>query len=180
MKTNSVLQKWIDTTPESDILQRYFSAYSGIKKESINYALGFMKKHFLNFSNKNIFSELICIDFSYPVKIVNIRPGTELVAFRDPRVSPFRGKYFTKSGHPADRLGIHTESTVGNNPTEKTKTLVRYTVRVYIPEVLESRCAAASDRWSIQDRNILAAGGALQYLIPHPERYVTYTTPFPK
>ncbi len=180
MKTDSIRKKWIETASEADILQRYFGSYSGIKKVRYDFALGFMKRHLAGYSNKSIFSELVCIDFSYPVKTVSIRPGTELVAFRDPRISPFRGRYFTKSGHPADKLGIHTGSTIGNHSVEKAKTLVRYTVKVHIPEVLESRCAATSDIWSMRDRSLLAAGGALQYLIPNPKLYITYTTPFPK
>lgn len=180
MKTGGTRQQWMESTPEPDILKLYFDSYKGVKKDRVDFALKFMKKHFPDYNNKNIFSELVCIDFSSPVKVVSIRPETELVAFRDPRVSPFRGRYFTKSGYPAERLGIHTESTMGNPVVKMDKTQVRYRVQVHIPEVLESRCAATSDLWSVRDRYSLTAGGALQFLIPNPNRYLIYSTPFPK
>ncbi len=134
----------------------------------------------------SILSELKCIDFSHPVELPSLSPGTVLVGFKDPRVSPYRSAYFTKSGYPVGRLGVADHSRLRTNQKTLDKVQNRYEVIVAIPvgEVLESICAPAEDKHSMAlpqgqkpskgARGILAAGGALQYLIPRMTRYLRY------
>ena len=138
-------------------------------------ALDFLRKHYGTRQDK-IFSEIRCIDFSHPVKLAALPAGVQLVGSKDPRVSPYRAVYFTRSGHPMDRLGISTAGGLRTNPTVMDKVLFRYEVLVAIPpgEALESTCAPAADTWSIPGQKVLAAGGGLQYLIPSMNRYLRY------
>jgi len=177
MMNPSVVQKWINTTP--NVLQVWLGQWQGEKRKRMDIALNFFKKHFGNYEDKYILSELMCIDFAYPVRVISLPPKTTLVGYKDPRVSPFRGKYFTISGTPTDRLGLSSKGSLRYSPKAMNKTLVRYTVNVMIPEVLESRCAATSDRWSDQQKQIMVGGGGLQYVIPQAYMYMVYTTPFP-
>jgi hypothetical protein len=139
-------------------------------------ALDFLRKHYGATRQQKILDEIRCIDFSHPVNLPFIAAGTQLVGSKDPRVSPYRAVYFTKSGHPMDRLGISTAGALRTNPTVADKVLFRYEVLVAIPpgEVLESTCAPAADTWSVPGRKVLAAGGGLQYLIPNMNRYLRY------
>jgi len=176
--TGSILQRWIDTTP--DVLQTWLGQWHGPKRKRMDIALQFFKKHFSHYEDKHVLSELMCVDFAYPVQVVPLPAKTELVAYKDPRISPFRGKYFTRSGYPAHRLGISSESRLRIlSAGIERKTLVRYTVNVRIPEVLESVCAAASDRWSDELKPALVNGGGHQYVIPKAHMHMIYTTPFP-
>ena len=138
-------------------------------------ALDFLQKHYGN-NGAKILSEIKCIDFSRSVGLPNLMQGTKLVGSKDPRISPYRAVYFTRSGHPAERLGISTDGNLKSNPKILAKVLNRYEVMVGIPcgEVLESICAPASDSWSIKDRTVLAAGGGIQYLIPKMNRYLRF------
>ena len=119
-------------------------------------------------------SEIRCIDFSHPVELPMIAAKTALVESKDPRVSPYRAVYFTKAGHPIERLGVSSTGALRTNPKVLEKVLHRYEVLVTIPpgEVLRSICAPAADTWSIEGRRTLAAGGGLQYLIPNMNRYL--------
>jgi hypothetical protein len=141
----------------------------------VNTALAFLRKHYRDNDGK-ILSEIRCIDFSRPVRQPSLHRGDILVGVKDPRVSPYRAAYFTRSGYPAQRLGVAAEGNLRTNPKILPKTLYRYEVMVPIPEgeVLESICAPAADTWSIQGRQVLVAGGGLQYLIPSMNRYLRF------
>lgn len=139
-------------------------------------ALDFLQRHYGAARADKILSEIRCIDFSRPVELPFIAPKTILLGSKDPRVSPYRAVYFTKSGHQADRLGIAPSGALRTSPKVLDKVIYRYEVLVAIPagEVLQSTCAPAADTWSIPGRRLLAAGGGWQYLIPNMNRYLRY------
>lgn len=124
--------------------------------------------------------EIEFIDFNYPVRDVRIEKGTRLAGFKDPRVSPLRTTFFTNPGTPSAILGVHHAGTLKTNPTAMQKVLNLYEVLVPVPHALESVCASGIDAWSMHRHAHPVAGGGWQYKIPHPERYVRYTTPFPQ
>lgn len=135
----------------------------------------FLQQHYPTRPDR-ILSEIRCIDFSRPVSVPSLPVGTQLVGFKDPRVSPYRASYFTRAGIPMERLGVSSSGNLRTSPKVLPKTLYRYEVLVTIPEgeVLESTCGPAADMWSIIDRKVLASGGGLQYLIPHMNRYLRF------
>lgn len=55
----------------------------------------------------------------------------------------------------------------------------RYEVLVMIPqgEVLQSICGPPKDPWSIAGRQVLVAGGGVQFLIPRMNRYLRHPSP---
>jgi hypothetical protein len=147
----------------------------------VQVALDFLRRHYGPTRtgpalDEKILGEIRCIDFSHPVELPMLPAGTALVGTKDPRVSPYRAVYFTKSGHPADRLGISTVGALKTNPKVEEKALYRYEVLVTVPrgEALQSVCAPAADTWSVQGRKVLAAGGGLQYLIPNMNRFLRH------
>lgn len=165
------LEQWLDPWKykSTDVQQR------------VKLALEFLERHYGAAREEKILREIKCIDFSHPVSLPTLFLGTILVGSKDPRASPYRAVYFTKSGHPVHRLGVASEgnlSSRGNvlNPKIEGKVLYRYKVVVQIPvgEVLQSICAPARDNWSIHGRSILTAGGGLQYLIPSMNRYLRF------
>ena len=160
------LQQWLDQW------QHKSPAVQG----RVRIALDFLQKHYGTSRPDKILSEIRCIDFSHAVELPAIAARTMLVGSKDPRVSPYRAVYFTKSGHPADRLGISTTGALRTNPKALDKVLYRYEVIVGIPsgEALESTCAPAADTWSLPGKKVLADGGGLQYLIPNMNRYLRY------
>jgi Bacterial toxin 46 len=144
-------------------------------------ALDFLQKHYGKEPDKTrrenkILGEIKCIDFSKSVSLPTMTAATRLVGVKDPRKPPDSAVYFTKSGHPASRLGIATEGALPTDPRVLDKALYRYEVVTPIPagEILESTCAPAADTWSIVGQKVLADGGGLQYLIPNMNRYLRY------
>jgi hypothetical protein len=160
------LQQWLDQWKHK----------SSQVQDRVRVALNFLQKHYGAGREDKVLSEIRCIDFSHSVELPPIPAKTMLVGSKDPRVSPYRAVYFTKSGHPADRLGISTSGALRTNPKVLDKVLYRYEVLVPIPsgEALQSICAPAADTWSIEGKKVLAAGGGLQYLIPNMNRYLRY------
>jgi hypothetical protein len=124
--------------------------------------------------------EIDYIDFNYPVRDVRIDKGTRLWGFKDPRVSPFRTTFFCIPGTPVQILGVHNVGTLKTNPRAMQKVLNEYEVLMPVPHALESVCADGIDAWSERGQAHPVAGGGWQYKIPHPERYVRYTTAFPQ
>ena len=124
--------------------------------------------------------EIDYIDFNYPVRDVRIKKGTRLWGFKDPRVSPLKTTFFGVPGTPIDILGVHREGNLKCNPKMANKVLNKYEVLVSIAHALESVCADGLDAWSERDASHFVKGGGWQYKIPHPERHVRYTTPFPQ
>lgn len=157
---------------------------SGDVQARVKMALEFLQTHYGTTRSDKILNEIRCIDFSHAVSLPHIPSGTVLVGSKDPRVSPYRATYFTKSGHPSSRLGVASQGNVsyrGNllHPTIVDKVLYRYEVLAPIPpgEALQSICAPARDNWSISGQTILTAGGGLQYLIPNMNRYLRFMAP---
>ena len=124
--------------------------------------------------------ELDFIDFNYPVRDVTIERGTRLWGFKDPRVSPYRSTFFCIPGTPLAILGVHGVGTLKTHSRAMHKVLNEYEVLVAVPHALESVCADGIDAWSMHDHKHAVQGGGWQYKIPHPERYIRYTTPFPQ
>ncbi len=124
--------------------------------------------------------EIDYIDFNYPVRDVRIDKGTPLWGFKDPRVSPLRTTFFCIPGTPVQILGVHNVGNLKTNPRAMQKVLNEYAVLVPVPHALESVCADGIDAWSERGQAHPVAGGGWQYKIPHPERHVRYTTPFPQ
>ena len=169
------LEQWLDqwTRKSVDVQER------------VQVALQFLQRHYGKTRSEKILGEIRCIDFSHPVSTPTLARGITLVGSKDPRVSPYRSTYFTRSGYPVSRLGV---SSSGNLFTRKDapkryenlrildKVLNCYEIVVAIPEgeVLQSVCAPAADTWSIKDAKVLAAGGGLQYLIPRMNLYLRY------
>lgn len=153
----------------------------------VDIALGFLKSHYQY--DGQILNEIKCIDFSKEVSTPTVARDTMLVGFKDPRISPYRSKYFTKSGYSVQSLGISPygrpsfkDRKTGASWTAGSvmeKVMHRYEVLVSIPptEVLMSSCAPAADNWSLEGKTILAAGGGLQYLIPNANRFLRYIEP---
>lgn len=144
-------------------------------QQRVETALRFLRDHYGDREDR-VLSEIRCIDFSRSVRLPSLPKGERLVGAKDARVSPYRAVYFTRSGHPIQRLGVAAEGNLRSNPTLLPKVLYRYEVLVPIPvgEVLESICAPAADNWSVQGQRILVAGGGLQYLIPRMNRYLHF------
>jgi hypothetical protein len=124
--------------------------------------------------------EVEFIDFNYPVRDVRIEKGTRLSGFKDARVSPLRTTFFCVPGTPVEILGVSGEGNLKTNPKAMHKVLNEYEVLVAIPHALESICADGIDAWSAHGQAHPVRGGGWQYKIPHPERYVRYTTAFPQ
>jgi hypothetical protein len=145
-------------------------------RQRVHVALDFLRRHYGAGRDDRVLSEIRCIDFSRPVELPSLPAGTALVGSKDPRVSPYRAVYFTKSGHPVQRLGVSSAGSLRTSPKVMDKTLYRYEVIVTIPvgEVLQSVCAPAADTWSLPGQKVLADGGGLQYLIPNMNRYLRY------
>lgn len=165
------LEQWLDQ----------WTRKSGDVQARVKTALEFLQKHYGTARPDKILNEIRCIDFSHQVSLPFIPAGTVLVGSKDPRVSPYRATYFTKSGQPASQLGVAAQGNISHsgqllNPTVIDKVIYRYEVIVPIPsgEVLQSICAPARDNWSLHDRTILTAGGGLQYLIPQMNRYLRF------
>lgn len=160
------LQQWLDQ----------WQYKSSAVQARVAMALDFLEQHYGKSTPDKVLSEIKCIDFSHPVELPMLPAFTSLVGSKDPRVSPYRAVYFTKSGHPADRLGISTTGALRTNTKVLDKALYRYEVLRAIPkgEVLQSTCAPAADTWSVQGQRIMAGGGGLQYLIPNMNRYMRY------
>lgn len=174
------LEKWLEGKQAT-------SGNSPEWQTRVDIALTFLKSHYAH--EGQILSEIKCIDFSKEVSTPMLARETMLVGFKDPRISPYRSKYFTKSGYSAQRLGISTygRPSFKDRETGATwtagsaleKVMLRYEVMVSIPptEVLMSSCAPAADTWSLEGKTILAAGGGLQYLIPNANRFLRYIEP---
>jgi hypothetical protein len=111
---------------------------------------------------------------------VRIERGTRLAGFKDPRVSPLRTTFFCIPGTPVQILGVHNAGNLKTNPKAVQKVLNEYEVLVLVPHALESVCADGIDAWSGRGHAYPVAGGGWQYKIPHPERYIRYTTPVPR
>ena len=111
---------------------------------------------------------------------MRIEKGTRLSGYKDPRVSPLKTTFFCIPGTPAQILGVHNIGNLKTNPKAMFKVLNEYDVLVPIPHALESLCADGLDAWSEQGRTHPVSGGGWQYKVPHPERYLRYTTPFPQ
>jgi len=160
------LQQWLDQ----------WSSKSPDFQDRLRVALEFLERHYGAERQEKILSEIRCIDLSQPVTLPFISAGTPLVGSKDPRISPYRAAYFTKSGHPLDRLGVAGSGSLRTNPAVVDKVQYRYIVQVSIPrgEALESICSPAADTWSMAGRRVLAAGGGLQYLIPNMNRYLRF------
>jgi hypothetical protein len=124
--------------------------------------------------------EVEFIDFNYPVRDVRIEKGTRLWGFKDPRVSPYKTTFFCIPGTPVQILGVHGFGNLKTNPKAKAKILNEYEVLVPIQHALESVCADGLDAWSEKGSVHPVGGGGWQYKVPHPERYVRYTMPFPQ
>ena len=161
------LQQWLDQWEHKspDVQKR------------VGVALGFLQTHYGEGADR-VLREIRCIDFSHPVDLPMIPARTTLVGSKDPRTSPYRAVYFTRPGHPLDRLGVSATGALRTSPKVLPKALYRYEVLVPIPpgEALRSTCAPAADTWSIEGRNILAAGGGVQYLIPNMNHYLRYVS----
>ncbi len=128
----------------------------------------------------NRMEEIEFIDFNYPVRDVALPQGTRLSGFKDPRVSPLHCTFFSVPGTPIAILGVHSMGNLKTNPKALARVRNEYEVLVAIPHVLQTVCADGIDAWSLFKQSIPVAGGGWQYKIPHPERFLRYTTPFPK
>jgi hypothetical protein len=138
-------------------------------------ATAFYLKHF-----PDKLYEIDYIDFNRPVQVVSIPPGTHLIGYKDPRVSPFLTTFFTIPGSELETLGVHHTGALKTNPKPKPKVMNAYEVLVEVPEALESVCADGIDDWSIWKVAHPVKGGGWQYKIPKPSHYMRYTTPFPQ
>jgi len=123
--------------------------------------------------------EIEYIDLNYPVRDVRIEKETRLWGFKDPRVSPLKTTFFGIPGTPVEILGVHAIGNLKTNSKMANKVLNEYEVLVAIPHALESVCADGLDAWSEKGAAHFVKGGGWQYKVPHPERHVRYTTPFP-
>ena len=116
--------------------------------DKVDAALDFMR-HQYGSNERKILNEIRCIDFSKDVKGVSIAKRTILVGYKDPRVSPYKSSYFTRSGNSADRLGV---STVGR-PAHYDHTKKKVTT-VFLHR--DCRCSSQKP-WRIQFPTLIAS-----------------------
>lgn len=142
--------------------------------DRIDLVIAFLHRHFPGLSDLDTVDRLRGVDFSHPVATVALLKGTRLVSYRDPRLSAYRGTWFTRSGVPLDRLGLNPRSTLKTSPKPLEKVRLEFDVAVPIPEALETIAAAAADKWSDRAGGAKhpAAGGGKQYLVPQPQRHL--------
>ncbi len=145
-----------------------------------NVAMNFYQNFCAGQGGRVPYGEVDYIDFNYPVRDIKIEKGTRLWGFKDPRISPFRSPLFGIPGTPISILGVHHQDNLKSDPRMKDRILNEYEVLVTIPNALESVCAEGVDSWTQKGAAHVVKGGGWQYKVPHPERYVRSTTPFPK
>lgn len=107
-------------------------------------------------SDSRIASHLRGIDFSQPVKIVDIPTGTSLTQFNLPgRV----GNYYAPAGTPANTLGIYTSGLIESSHTFGAPA-----------RALQSTAKSIIDDWSMSavGWKIETGGGGTQYFVPKP------------
>jgi hypothetical protein len=129
---------------------------------------------------KNLLSHWKGMDFSKEIKPETLRPGKELVAYRDPQ-SPF-GYYYTEPGTYLDRVGVDYVTERGlpegvQVPKERvSREFIRYRVRTAV-ETLKSTSSGVR---AFDTKNPVPGGGT-QYFIPRAwdvlERIPETTTP---
>lgn len=130
-------------------------------------AIAFFQRNFPHYNEERLVSELVCHDFSRPVEVVRVPPMTRLIGYKDHEAAKkVGGSYFTRNGFGPQLLGISLDYQQAHHPDPQKKALVNYVTTQGIPEVLKSRCAPASDTWSILGKRVLAAGGGEQLVIP--------------
>jgi hypothetical protein len=108
-----------------------------------------------------IASHIKGIDLDWPVKVVDLLPGEELIAYRfNPqrliqKFDPF-GMYYTKAGVARESLGIPTND----------RRFVKYKVKMRVP-ALESRAKTGLVPYFGP-----VEGGAMQYVVPEAYRHL--------
>lgn len=124
-----LVQKWLDKlgTPKKPPLVR----------ERVLQAVKYMQKHFPDKSDRQLLGYLKAIDFSKPVKVVDIAPTDVLIQFYHPKFG--LGNFFTpkRGAAPVGRLGVF------QGP--RTFTLWRPKQRL---KALESNASGVRDFWT--------------------------------
>ncbi|MBZ2190597.1 hypothetical protein K8B33_15935, partial [Alcanivorax sp. JB21] len=93
------------------------------------------------------------IDFSMPVRVTELAPGTSYVQHvLDGRV----GSYFAPTGSPAGMLGINPAGRVPMHFTPSQPT-----------SALQSTAARITDTWTVPSQPFQASGGGTQYFVPN-------------
>jgi hypothetical protein len=114
------------------------------------------------------------IDFTKPVEIVEIQPGTKLSQWQAP--GKRKGEYFTEKGTPPSKVGTSPNARIENN--ELVKKIETEYVFDKPNDALKSTAAPITDRWSENIKGpkssnsfeivkpVDTEGGGVQYFIP--------------
>lgn len=139
---------------------------SGFTRSSRRWtAMDYLDRYCQSLAPKQYASHLRAIDFSRPVTIETLQPGTRLLQYQpefiwvgDVRVPNTQvGSYFTLPGTPVNRLAVYTSGQHG-----------RF-FEVRLPTCsLRSTAADTYDTWSMTNWKIEVFGGGEQLLIPYP------------
>jgi hypothetical protein len=131
-----------------------------VPRAGLKVALDYFHFHMPSLPRTLRLAFLKAMDLSQPVKAHTLSPPLEFAAFRKCNEDPFK-LFYTKIGTGMQHAGL--------NPANRS--FLRYTLISAVP-VLESRCAPALDTWTNDRSFFLAAGGAVQYIIPDSFRYL--------
>jgi filamentous hemagglutinin len=115
------------------------------------------------FSADRAAGHLAGIDFTKPVSLTELTPGTNYLQY------PLGGKmgnYFTGVGTPAETIGI--------NPAGRVPTL--YTPKTAAP-ALRSTAADILDTWTVPNQPYMTKGGGTQYFVPNKGVFVEVPNP---
>ena len=140
-------------------------------------AYAFYRKGWSGGKEADIVSQLAGIDFNFPVNAaLTLDAGTLLASFRHPKISAFRGRYFSRYEDNAKptQNGVSARATLRTMPKIRAKVKNLYEVVKPVPagEALESISAPVVDNWSVEDIPEITRGGATQIFIPSPHLYV--------
>ncbi|HET7329745.1 hemagglutinin repeat-containing protein [Dyella sp.] len=105
------------------------------------------------FSVDRTLSHLQGIDFTQPVTVTQINPGTSYVQYV---LNGNVGNYFAPVGTPATMLGI--------NPANRTSTLF---TPITSTSALQTTAASVVDTWTIPGQPVQTSGGGTQLFVPN-------------
>uniref|UniRef100_UPI002597D43C polymorphic toxin type 46 domain-containing protein n=1 Tax=uncultured Zobellia sp. TaxID=255433 RepID=UPI002597D43C len=122
----------------------------------------------LGWPKGRIRSHLDGIDFSKPVKLVELPKGKSVSQFQAPGGK--KGNYFAEPNAKATELGINPNAEVGGDVVEKTKTIYETTTKT---NVLESSAKSGIiDTWSVKSSPFETTGGGTQYFTDNSDVFV--------
>ena len=146
-------QRWLSDLGTSD---------APMTRAGLATALNFFHAHMPTLPRPMQLAFLKGTDLHKPVRVIDLEPGDQLVAFRKYNEDPVK-LFYSRAGTPMDRMGL--------NPS--TREFNRFRVAV-ATKALESRCAPALDTWTDDRHYFQAQGGALQLIVPDARKFLEW------